>query len=64
MTPTLPDNWDDLRSSRTFVPIRKEVDKMQELKQKINEVLDSKRIFNDQIRLELIKIIIEEEEWF
>jgi hypothetical protein len=65
MTPTFPDDYDLLRSSGAFRPIntqRSERDKMEELRNKINQHLDRKGIVNPQIRLELIKIIIEEQE--
>lgn len=64
MTPPFSDDYDPLRSSRIFRPIpyiKSEKDKMEELRNKINQHLDRKGIINETVRLELIKIIIEEE---
>jgi hypothetical protein len=64
MTPTFPDNWDPLRSSRLFQPIQSPREKVELLKQRINQHLDQKGVINPQVRLELIKIILEDLEQF
>ncbi len=64
MTPTLPDEYGQLRSSGFFRPINSKRDKLEELKNKINDFLDKKGIVNKEVRLELIKMIIEDEEGF
>lgn len=64
MTPTLPDEYERLRASGFFRPINSERDKLEELKNKINDFLDRKGIVNKEVRLELIKMIIEDEEGF
>jgi len=62
MTPTFPDDY--LKCSGVFRPITSERDKMEELRAKINAHLDKKGIINQEVRLQLIKMIIEDEESF